>query len=65
MRRSRQYDACYRVVEYVGLGYRTRISGYTGPRTIPGNKHLFSGSGSQRSGPILAVGEAILSYSIL
>ena len=65
MRRSRQFNACYRVVECVGLGYGTRLSRYTGLRTTPGNKHVFSGSGSQHSGPLLAVGEAILSYSIL
>ena len=65
MRRSRQHDACYRVVECVGLGYRTKLRRYTGLRTTPGNKHDFTGPGSDVPDPSLAVGEAILSYSIL
>ena len=65
MRRSRQHDACYRVVECVGIGYGTRIRCYTGLQTTPGNKHDFTGPGSDVPDPFLAVGEAILSYSIL
>ena len=67
MRRSRQHDACYRVVECVGLGYGTRLRrNFTGLyRTTPGNKHDFTGPGSDVPDPSLAVGEVILSYSIL
>ena len=65
MRRSGQYDACYRVVECVGLGCGTRLRRYTGLRTTPGNKHNFTGPSSDVPDPSLAVGEAILSYSIL
>ena len=62
---SRQHDACYRVVECVGLGYGTRLSRYIGLRTTLGNKHDFTGPGSDVPDPSLVVGEAILSYSIL
>ena len=65
MCRSRQHDAYYRVVESVGLGYGTRLRCYTGLRTTPGNNHDFTGPGSDVPDPSLAVGEAILSYSIL
>ena len=63
--RSRQLNACYRVVECVGLGYGNRLSRYTGLRTTPGNKHDFTGPGSDVPDRSLAVGEVILSYSIL
>ena len=65
MRRSRQFNACYRVVECVGLGYGTRLNRYTGLRTTPGNNHDFTGPDSDVPDHSLAVGEAILSYSIL
>ena len=65
MRRSRQHDACYRVVECVGLGFGTRLSRYIGLRTTPGNNHDFTGPGSDVPDPSLAVSEDILSYSIL
>ena len=37
MHKSRQFNACYRVVECVGLGCGTRLRRYTGLRTTPGN----------------------------
>jgi len=53
------------VMECIGLGYGTRLRRYIGLRTTPGNKHDFFGPGSDVPNPSLAVGEAILSYSIL
>ena len=62
MHRSRQLNACYRVVECVGLGCGTRLMRYTGLQTTPGNEHDLTGPDSDVPDPSLAVGEAILSY---
>jgi len=42
MHMSRQFSACYRVVECVGLGCGTRLRRYTGLRSTLGNNTIFS-----------------------
>ena len=64
MYRSRQFNVCYRVVECAGLGCGTRLRRFTGLRTTPGYNMTLPDLALMLQTP-LAMGEVILSYSIL
>ena len=64
MHGSRKFNACYRVVECVGLGCGIRLRHYTGLRTTPGNNTTLLDLAPTLQTPPSS-GEVILSYSIL